>query len=78
LTLGKTLRKKRLDDARDSSCDSALVHAGRDKKPGKARPFFPSGLPHSDAPRWGFRLRRMRIYRRDERVVTESLSAQRD
>jgi hypothetical protein len=38
-------------DARASSSDSASVHAGREKKPPVGRPFFPSGLPHSDAPR---------------------------
>ena len=28
-----------------------IVQAEREKKPGRARPFFPSGLPHSAAPR---------------------------
>jgi hypothetical protein len=32
------------------------VQADRERRRAKARPFFPSGLPHSDAPRRGFRL----------------------
>jgi hypothetical protein len=34
------------------------VQTGRERKPGKARPFFPSGLPHSAAPQRGLRLGR--------------------
>jgi hypothetical protein len=37
------------------SRDSASVQAERKKKPGKARPFFPFGSPHSAAPQ-GLRL----------------------
>jgi hypothetical protein len=36
------------------SSDSALVQAKGEKKPGKARPFFPSGLPQPAANPQGF------------------------
>ena len=38
------------DRARGCSRDSASVQADKEKKPGEARPFFPSGLPHGCAP----------------------------
>jgi hypothetical protein len=38
------------DRARDGSRDSASVQAEKEKKPGEARPFFPSGLPHYAPP----------------------------
>jgi hypothetical protein len=37
-----------VDRARKSSSDSAFMHAGTERKPGEARPFFSSGVRQRD------------------------------
>jgi hypothetical protein len=48
--LEETLCCNFMDQVRNCSRDSALVQTGSRKKPGEARPFFPSGFPHGCAP----------------------------
>jgi len=51
-TKGNTRFSISMDDARACSRDLASVQAEREKKPGEARPFFPSGLlPLAQPPR---------------------------